>query len=107
MKKAAARKKLILDACCGGRTFWFDKKDPRTLFIDNRIMPRQIVWRRGNETREFEVSPDQVMDFRIQVERGRDSLARCPGPYSGIPSFRASIRKGAENSLGSFYEITR
>jgi len=26
----------ILDACCGGRSFWFDRKDSRALFMDRR-----------------------------------------------------------------------
>lgn len=28
--------KIILDACCGSRMFWFDKKNPLTLFVDIR-----------------------------------------------------------------------
>jgi hypothetical protein len=26
----------VLDACCGSRMFWFDKEDPRAVFVDNR-----------------------------------------------------------------------
>lgn len=54
----------ILDACCGGRMFWFDKQNPNVLFVDNREMPRQVIWQKGEYKREFEVSPDMVMDFR-------------------------------------------
>jgi SAM-dependent methyltransferase len=28
--------KIILDACCGGRMFWFDKQDERVMFQDKR-----------------------------------------------------------------------
>ena len=28
--------KPILDACCGGKMFYFDKNDPRVLFQDIR-----------------------------------------------------------------------
>ena len=28
--------KIILDACCGSRMFWFDKENPLTLFADIR-----------------------------------------------------------------------
>jgi len=28
--------KTILDACCGGRMFWFDKQDERVMFQDKR-----------------------------------------------------------------------
>ena len=26
----------VLDACCSKRAFWFDPRDERTLFVDNR-----------------------------------------------------------------------
>lgn len=26
----------VLDACCGTRAFWFNRKDPRALFVDRR-----------------------------------------------------------------------
>lgn len=26
--------KIILDACCGSRMFWFDKHNPFALFVD-------------------------------------------------------------------------
>lgn len=44
--------------------FWFDKRNPLTLFVDKRQMARQEIWSNGKETRMFEVSPDEVMDFR-------------------------------------------
>lgn len=28
--------KLILDACCGSRMFWFNKHNPLALFVDKR-----------------------------------------------------------------------
>lgn len=28
----------VLDTCCGSRMFWFDKKDPRALFVDKRCV---------------------------------------------------------------------
>ncbi len=31
--------KQILDACCGSRMFWFDKKNPHVEFCDNREVP--------------------------------------------------------------------
>lgn len=52
--------KLILDACCGGRTFWFDKKHPDTLYIDNEPRSKGIC----KERPEFNCTPDIVMDFR-------------------------------------------
>jgi len=52
--------KKILDACCGSRMFWFNKKHPDTLYIDNRIMPPTLQTNGAT----IEVSPDKVMDFR-------------------------------------------
>lgn len=50
----------VLDACCGGRMFWFDKKDARALFIDKReVSPRKM-----SNGATFSVVPDVVMDFR-------------------------------------------
>lgn len=52
--------KRILDACCGGRTFWFDKKHPETLYIDLEPRAPGIC-----ETRPlFNCTPDLVADFR-------------------------------------------
>lgn len=57
------KKKLILDACCGGRTFWFDKTHPNALYVDERVMKPTIVGK-GKDARIRKVLPDKVMDFR-------------------------------------------
>lgn len=58
--------KVILDACCGGRSFWFDKHNPHVIYVDKRTMERRVIWtsKGGQETREFEVIPDIVADFK-------------------------------------------
>ncbi len=53
-------KKLILDACCGGRLCWFDKKHPQALYIDIVERPKGILPMRKN----FSVEPDMIADFR-------------------------------------------
>lgn len=55
--------KKILDACCGGRAFWFDKSHPDTLFVDKRVMQPEIV-STGRNARVRKCLPDKVMDFR-------------------------------------------
>jgi SAM-dependent methyltransferase len=55
--------KIILDACCGGRAFWFDKQNPDVLFCDNRFMEPEIVGT-GKNARTRKCLPDKVMDFR-------------------------------------------
>ncbi len=52
-------KKLILDACCGSRMFWFDKKNPDVLFAD--IREEQFILCDG---RQLKISPDEIIDFR-------------------------------------------
>lgn len=52
--------KFILDACCGPRLFWFNKKHPNTIYIDYRKREKGFVDNRPNR----EISPDIVMDNR-------------------------------------------
>lgn len=57
--------KIILDVCCGGRMFWFNKKHPKTLYVDIRKEKHFIT--RGNhgvDNRHRHILPDKVMDFR-------------------------------------------
>lgn len=55
--------KKILDACCGGRMFWFDKNQKDTLFVDKRVMQPKRVGH-GIHQRIRKCLPDEVMDFR-------------------------------------------
>ncbi|KKN65862.1 hypothetical protein LCGC14_0477980 [marine sediment metagenome] len=52
--------KFILDACCGGRAFWFNKKHPNTIYQDIRIAKKGHVKLRPNHN----VTPDVLGDFR-------------------------------------------
>lgn len=52
--------KFILDACCGPRLFWFNKKHPNTIYIDIRKEKKGYNDYRPNR----EVNPDIIMDFR-------------------------------------------
>lgn len=51
--------KLILDACCGSRMFWFDKENPIVLFADIRKENLTLC-----DGRILEINPDIQMDFR-------------------------------------------
>lgn len=48
----------ILDACCGGKMFYFDKNDPRVLFQDLRDFDTTLC-----DGRNFSVHPDIIGDF--------------------------------------------
>ena len=50
--------KPILDACCGGKMFYFDKNDSRVLFQDIRCEETTLC-----DGRTFTVKPDVVGDF--------------------------------------------
>ena len=57
--------KPILDACCGSRMFWKDHHNPNVLYVDNRILKCQAIWKSndGRSTRYCTVEPDIVADF--------------------------------------------
>lgn len=50
--------KSILDPCCGGRMFWFDKQDSRAVFAD--IRSEQDILCDG---RTLNIQPDIIADF--------------------------------------------
>jgi SAM-dependent methyltransferase len=53
----------VLDACCGGRMMWFNKADPRCLYVDKR---RETHERQPTEHHGYEkvvIDPDHVADF--------------------------------------------
>ena len=53
--------KEVLDVCCGGKMFWFDKNNKDVLFLDIREGKNlDEHWTMKN----FQVQPDTIMDFR-------------------------------------------
>ena len=80
--------KLILDACCGSRMFWFDKKNPLALYIDKRS--EKFITCDG---RSVNVDPDLVADFRhLPFEDKNFKLVVFDPPhdmYAGRKSFTA------------------
>lgn len=51
--------KPIIDVCCGSRMFWFDRKNPKVVFMDNRTVEQTLC-----DGRKLEIRPDVVGDFR-------------------------------------------
>ncbi|HHH0504922.1 TPA: class I SAM-dependent methyltransferase [Yersinia enterocolitica] len=51
--------KTILDMCCGSRMFWFDRADPRAVFVDIRAESHILC-----DGRKLEIAPDLIADFR-------------------------------------------
>jgi ubiquinone/menaquinone biosynthesis C-methylase UbiE len=58
MKGVEKTEKIILDACCGSKMFWFDKQNPFTIYADNRIEKHVLC-----DNRVLEIKPDIQMDF--------------------------------------------
>jgi SAM-dependent methyltransferase len=56
---------LVLDACCGARMFWFDKQDPRVVFMDCRSESHTLIDSPSKKRRRrtLVVAPDMVADF--------------------------------------------
>lgn len=55
----AKKNKKILDVCCGGKMFWWNKNHPSAVYTDNR----KGTWKLC-DGRTLTISPDFVMDFR-------------------------------------------
>lgn len=67
----------ILDACCGGKMFYFDKNDSRVLFQDIREVETSLC-----DGRLFEIKPDVVGDFRsMKFSDGSFSLVVFDPPH--------------------------
>jgi len=52
--------KFILDACCGGKHFWFDKNNENTLYMDIRSVETGTIELQPN----WCVKPDIIGDYR-------------------------------------------
>lgn len=48
----------VLDVCCGGKMFYFDKTNEHILFCDKRKIKTHLC-----DGRTFEVNPDMICDF--------------------------------------------
>lgn len=51
--------KLILDACCGSRMFWWNKRHPAVIYNDNRKLEATLC-----DGRKLVIDPDTLCDFR-------------------------------------------
>ncbi len=95
-------KKIILDACCGGRMFWFNKKHPDTLYVDIREEKHFVS--RGNhgvDNRHRAILPDVVMDHRkLDLPDNQFSLVVFDPPHLkiGRKSYFAQIYGSLEST---------
>lgn len=54
--------KTVLDACCGGRMFWYEKAHPNTVYMDVRVVQAGAFPNGWNPN--WSVQPDLVADFK-------------------------------------------
>ena len=55
--------KTVLDMCCGPRMMWFDKADPRAVFLDRRRERHAMNRPKRNTVEWTETDPDTLADF--------------------------------------------
>lgn len=85
--------KFILDACCGGRQFWFNKHHPNTVYMDNRVEEKGYQADRPNK----EIKPDIVADFKnLPYENNSFKLVVMDPPHiiAKGPLFRMTKEYG-------------
>ena len=80
----------ILDVCCGGKMFYFDKNDPRVLFQDIRMVETTLC-----DGRKFEVNPDIQADFTsMPYPDNHFRLVVLTLPISNTPGARKNLMVG-------------
>lgn len=75
--------KNVLDVCCGSRMFWFDREDPRAVFVDKRCETHTLldVSSKGG-SRTLTINPDIVADFTsLPFENGSFALVVFDPPH--------------------------
>lgn len=81
----------VLDACCGSRMFWFDRKDPRAVFVDKRREAHTLRdMSSAGGSRELVIDPDIVADFTALPFRDNSFAVVIFDP----PHFARNGRKG-------------
>ena len=71
-------KKDIIDVCCGGKAFWFNKQNPRVIFCDKRDLGDITLC--NNQT--ITIKPDVVCDFQnLPFENESFNLAVFDPPH--------------------------
>lgn len=99
----------ILDACCGGRMWWWDKQHPLAVYMDIREVPEvpETLVKRG---RVWRCTPDLVGDFRSMPfadETFRMVLFDPPHIVRDQPSGYTALHYGALHSATEQDDLRR
>lgn len=69
--------KVILDACCGSKMFWFDKENEAALYMDKRKLSDELC-----DGRKLIINPDIIGDFRnMPFENNKFKLVIFDPPH--------------------------
>jgi len=80
----------ILDVCCGGKMFWYNKENPLVLYVDNRYCAKGHNPYRPNH----EVKPDAIMDFRkLDLPDNKFKMVVFDPPHFKSKSDKLNIAK--------------
>ncbi len=73
----------VLDACCGSRMFWFDRRDSRAVFVDKRREQHTLKDKSSTGgSRELIIDPDLQADFTdLPFADGQFSLVVFDPPH--------------------------
>ena len=84
--------KKILDACCGGRMFWWNKNNPDTWFVDCRKVPKGAF--QNNWNPNWCIEPDEIVDFRnMPYQSNGFNLVVFDPPHLTSGSMKSVINK--------------
>ncbi len=96
-KELEMENKYILDACCGGKCFWFNKKHPNTLYIDIR-----------KEEKGFDECWRVLEDYGVLVFKWSEaeiSVKRVLSLFSKDPLFGHTTGRAGKTKWFTFMKI--
>ena len=95
--------KLVLDACCGSRMFWFDKSDDRAIFNDVRQESHILC-----DGRRLEINPDTRYDFtKLGFESNKFNLIVFDPPHLKNVGDEAYMAKKYGKLSGDWREMLK
>jgi len=99
----------VLDACCGSRMFWFDREDPRAVFVDNRRERHTLKDKSSSGgSRELVIDPDYLADFTsLPFEDGTFALVVFDPPHFGRNGAGGWMAKKYGTLTGDWPEMLR
>jgi SAM-dependent methyltransferase len=100
----------VLDACCGGRSFWFDPKDGRALYVDRRRETWTVdIGTPGTIGRKpLVIDPDMLADFtNLPFPSDTFALVVFDPPHIERREPKGILTKKYGNLTGDWREMLR